>query len=224
MPGDQDLLLNERYTLTKKLSGFASAESWLATDREGGRVLVKLWPYEGERPNEVIRALWDRELRNLFRLSSSPDADSKLVVLHDAGVDKSSRRFVMVLSAPGFEPLSAILESRNRYDWLRDMRQAELRVALWRALRELAQGLGQLHQQQMLLDERQRAPRFGCRSRKHAPRRLRMDSPSWTDIARCSSNNSRYDFRRIERYKAHPHFRIRLVSLRTRSRSSACWN
>jgi KaiC/GvpD/RAD55 family RecA-like ATPase len=150
MPGDQDLLLNERYTLTKKLSGFVPAESWLATDREGGRVLVKLWPYEGERPNEVIRALWDRELRNLFRLSSSPDADSKLVVLHDAGVDKSSRRFVMVLSAPGFEPLSAILESRNRYDWLRDMRQAEVRVALWRALRELAQGLGQLHQQQML--------------------------------------------------------------------------
>jgi hypothetical protein len=150
MPGKQDLLLNDRYTLTKKLAGSPPAESWLATDREGGRVLVKLWPYQGERPNEVIRALWDRELRNLFRLSSSPGADSKLVVLHDAGVDKPSKLFVMVLSAPGFESLSAILENRNRYDWLRDMRQAELRVALWRALRELAQGLGQLHQQQML--------------------------------------------------------------------------
>ena len=150
MLAERDLLLNERYTLTKKLSGNAQVDTWLAIDREGGQVLVKVWSYEGDRPNEVVRALWDRELRNLFRLSSSPDADSKLVVLRDAGIDKQARRFVMVLSGPGFETLSNVLQNRSRYDWLRDMRQVEVRVGLWRAVRELAQGLGQLHQQQML--------------------------------------------------------------------------
>ena len=147
---EKDSLLHSRYTLAKRLSSHSDYEGWLAVDPEGGQVLVKAWPYEGDQPNEVIRALWDRELRNLFRLSSSPDADSKLVVLRDAGLDKQSRCFVMVLSAPGFEPLTAVLRNRARYDWLRDMRQREVRVPLWRAVRELAQGLGQLHQQQML--------------------------------------------------------------------------
>jgi serine/threonine protein kinase len=150
MLSEADSILHERYKLTKQLGIGPRHESWLAIDSEGGPVLVKAWPYEGEQPNEVVRALWDRELRNLFRLSSSPDADEKLVVLRDAGIDKPARCFVMVLSAPGFESLSRVLENRARYDWLRDMRQAEVRVPLWRAVRELAQGLGQLHQQQML--------------------------------------------------------------------------
>ena len=147
---ESHLLLHDRYRLVKRLSTTSDFEGWLSLDSEGGQVLVKVWPYEGEQPNEVVRALWDRELRNLFRLSSSPDADSKLVVLRDAGIDKQSRCFVMVLSAPGFETLATILTNRARYDWLRDMRQAEVRVPLWRAVRELAQALGQLHQQQML--------------------------------------------------------------------------
>lgn len=147
---ETDSLLHDRYKLAKRQLITAGYESWLAIDPEGGEVLIKAWPYEGDRPNEVVRALWDRELRNLFRLSSSPDADSKLVVLRDAGVDRQNRCFVMVLSAPGFETLDNVLASRTRYDWLRDMRQTEVRVPLWRALRELAQALAQLHQQQML--------------------------------------------------------------------------
>jgi hypothetical protein len=108
MPTEKESILNDRYRFAKKLLSSSRYESWLAVDPEGGQVLVKAWQYEGEQPNEVIRALWDRELRNLFRLSSSPDADEKLVVLRDAGVDKRARCFVMVLSAPGFEPLSTI--------------------------------------------------------------------------------------------------------------------
>jgi len=147
---DNSTILHDRYRLTKRVSRTDRHESWLALDPESGNVLVKAWPYETEQPNEVIRALWDRELRNLFRLSSSPDADEKLVILRDAGVDKRARCFVMVLAAPGFEPLSKLLENRARHEWLRDMRQPDVRVSLWRAVRELAHGLGQLHQQQML--------------------------------------------------------------------------
>ncbi len=107
MLNEKQQVLHERYRLISLLARVPQHESWLAVDAEGGQVLIKAWPYEGEQPNEVIRALWDRELRNLFRLSSSPDADSRLVILRDAGIDRLEHCFVMVLSAPGFEPLAA---------------------------------------------------------------------------------------------------------------------
>ena len=81
MLNEKQQVLHERYRLISLLARGPQHESWLAVDAEGGQVLIKAWPYEGEQPKEVIRALWDRELRNLFRLSSSPDADSRLVIL-----------------------------------------------------------------------------------------------------------------------------------------------
>ena len=92
-------VLQDRYRLTTRLSTNSQCESWLAVDQDGGEVLVRAWPYEGDKPPEVVRALWDRELRNLFRLSSSPDADSKLVVLRDAGVDRHTHCFLMAFGA-----------------------------------------------------------------------------------------------------------------------------
>jgi hypothetical protein len=143
-------VLQERYTLTKLLSSSSQQQSWLATDQDGGPVLAKTWSYPSEQPNDVVRALWDRELRNLFRLSSSPDADAQLVVLRDAGVDKDNSCFVMILTAPGFDRLSDFLQDRAKCDWLRDVKQTEVRLPLWRGSHSLAQGLAHLHQQQML--------------------------------------------------------------------------
>lgn len=93
-------VLRNRYTLLRSISKRQQQESWLAMDQDGGHVLLKAWPFEGNQPNDVVRALWDRELRNLFRLSSSPGAESNLVLLRDAAIDQENRCFVMVLGAP----------------------------------------------------------------------------------------------------------------------------
>jgi hypothetical protein len=143
-------LLKGRYSLTRLVNRASQSEVWIAHDQDGGQVLLKLWAYQGERPNEVVRALWDRELRNLFRLSSSPDAEARLLVLRDAGVDSENKCFAMLLAAPGYETLESVLETRARCDWLRDLRTVDARLPLWRAARNLALGLTHLHDQQML--------------------------------------------------------------------------
>ena len=150
MPSQGDRLLKGRYALSRLVNRYGQAEVWLAIDQDGGQTLLKAWPYQGEKPNEVVRALWDRELRNLFRLSSSPEAEGRLLVLRDAGVDTDNHCFVMLLAAPGYEPLRHVLENRPRYEWLRDLRTSESRLPLWRAMRDLGLGLTQLHDQQML--------------------------------------------------------------------------
>jgi len=150
MPSHGDRLLKGRYALSRLVSRRGHSELWLALDQDGGQTLLKAWPYQGEKPNDVVRALWDRELRNLFRLSSSPEAESRLLVLRDAGVDAENRCFVMLLAAPGYETLRQVLDDRSRYEWLRDLRTPEARLPLWRAMRDLALGLTQLHDQQML--------------------------------------------------------------------------
>jgi hypothetical protein len=143
-------VLRGRYRLTQRLRDGHDHEVWKAVDEYEGPFLIKAWPFSGERPDDVQRALWDVELRNLLRVASSPRAESSLVVLRDAGVDPATRHFVMALSAKGFTPLEAVFQNRARYDWLRDLRQSSVRAGLWRGVRILAQGLMQLHQQQML--------------------------------------------------------------------------
>jgi hypothetical protein len=142
-------VLRNRYSLIKSIPQ-KQQQSWLGMDQDGGSVLVKVWPFEGTQPNDVVRALWDRELRNLFRLSSSPGAETSLVLLRDAAIDQENRCFVMVLAAPGYERFSDFLEHRSRHDWLRDLRSPEVRIPLWKSLRQLALGLTHLHGQQML--------------------------------------------------------------------------
>src|SRR6185312_9515139 len=110
---DNRTVLRNRYSLLRSIS-MEPQQLWLGLDQDGGTVLVKTWPFEGDQPNDVVRALWDRELRNLFRLSSSPGAEASLVLLRDAGIDHENHCFVMVLSAPGYERLSDFLEHRSR--------------------------------------------------------------------------------------------------------------
>lgn len=150
MLSNNQKLLKGRYSLSRFVSRSGPSEVWIASDLDGGQALLKAWTYPGDKPNDVVRALWDRELRNLFRLSSSPDAEARLLVLRDAGVDSERKCFVMTLSAPGYETLRDILENRSAYDWVRDLRTPEARLPLWRAMREIALGLTQLHGQQML--------------------------------------------------------------------------
>src|SRR5262245_26861562 len=92
-------VLEARYTLKESLSISAERELWIAHDEFDAALLLKLWRYSGDRPDPVLRALWDRELRHLFRLSSAPQSETRLVVLRDAGVDIAHRCFVMLLAA-----------------------------------------------------------------------------------------------------------------------------
>ena len=63
--------LGERYEFVRRLpQADERSEQWLAVGRNT-RYLIKLWPFADEEPDDVIRALWDAELRTLYRISSS---------------------------------------------------------------------------------------------------------------------------------------------------------
>src|SRR5882724_2764264 len=116
-----------------------AGQAWLAVDDDDSKFLVKLWPFEGERPDDLQRALWDAELRTLYRVGSSPGAEDAILVLRDAGVDRDAHCFVMVLDAPGYESLSAALSQRAAVAWL-SPRDAPARHMLWTGLQRLASG------------------------------------------------------------------------------------
>jgi serine/threonine protein kinase len=126
-----------------------AGQGWLAVDDDDSRFLVKLWPFQGERPDDLQRALWDAELRTLYRVGSSPGAEDAILVLRDAGVDRDAHCFVMVLEAPGYESLSAALSQRAEVAWL-SPRDAQARHMLWTGLQRLASGIRLLHEQYIL--------------------------------------------------------------------------
>ena len=146
-------LLRERYTLTnRRLETTSSSESWIGVSEDDSQVLIKVWPYSGADPPELLRALWDAELRTLYRVASAPGADESILVIRDAGLDRSAKCFVMVLEAErssGYERLSAALANRNAHPWLR-VSDLTARRDLWRALRRLAGGIALLHEQNTL--------------------------------------------------------------------------
>jgi hypothetical protein len=143
-------VLRDRYVLDSQLKGPKGVALWTARDEEERPFLIKAWPYEGDRPGDVQRALWDLELRNLFRIASSPGAERYLAVLHDAGVDRTLHHLIMVLRSPGLNSLEGVLQERANWSWLRDWQQPAVRAELWQGLRRIARGLWQLHDQQML--------------------------------------------------------------------------
>jgi AAA domain len=151
-PGLQ--VLNDRYRLIEPLDlGISSQDGyrvWRAADAYENEYCVKAWPFQGDRPNDVDRALWDIELRHLFRLTSSPEAESRLVTLRDAGVDRAVKHLIMVLAAPGLTTLEHLLQQRSLHRWLRDFRDIEIRREVWKGIRRVALGLDQVHGLQML--------------------------------------------------------------------------
>lgn len=145
--GDQ--VLRSRYTLIDGPRGANGSDDWVAIDRYESPFLVKLWAYQGDNPDDVQRALWDSELRTLYRVGSSPGADETLLVLRDAGIDRDHHSFVMALEAPGYDTLGGTFAHRARYTWLSN-RDANARRELWRLLQRLADGLRLLHEQHVL--------------------------------------------------------------------------
>lgn len=143
-------VLRARYRLIDgPIPSAGTSEDWVGEDDDDTRYLVKLWPYSGESPDSLQRALWDSELRTLYRVGSSPGAEDSLVVLHDAGVDRENRCFVMVAKASGYETLARALSERAKHPWLAN-RDLTSRRELWRQFQSMAEGLRLLHEQHVL--------------------------------------------------------------------------
>ena len=143
-------LLRSRYRLiTGPILDDGASQAWLGIDEDDSKFLIKVWPFDAERPDNLQRALWDAELRTLYRVGSSPGADGMMLVIRDAGVDTRSRCFVMVLEAPGYESLGSVLNERPRATWL-ETREPQTRQALWSSLANLAEGIVLLHEQHIL--------------------------------------------------------------------------
>src|SRR5262249_34077141 len=70
--------------------------SWPGVGPYDTQYLIKAWPFEGDTPDEYKRALWDTELRTMYRVGSSPGAEETILVIRDAGLDRDARCFIMV--------------------------------------------------------------------------------------------------------------------------------
>jgi serine/threonine protein kinase len=147
-------LLRDRYLLVgERIHSGERSESWVGVTVEGDDpYLIRLWPYSGDEPPELQRALWDAELRTLYRVGSTPGAEETILIIRDAGLDRAAQCFVMVLEARhsnGYTPLSSALIKRNAFSWLRNT-ETQGRREIWSGLRRLAEGIALLHEQHVL--------------------------------------------------------------------------
>lgn len=149
-------LLRRRYELIREIdqpyAEAADSRTWLARGEYDSIYMVKVWPDDDQESDasRVRRALWDAELRTLYRACSSPGAEESLTAMREAGVDKENECLVMVLGAPGYNSLAeALKRERANYPWLCNA-SVEARRDLWLALLSLAEGLELLHEQHVL--------------------------------------------------------------------------
>lgn len=128
-------IIHGRYLLDRRITASGLyPEIWEASDSDGYRYLAKLWPFSPAGPDPVQRALWDQELRTLYRIGSSPGAENHVLRLRDAAVDRTNGAFAMVLHGEGYQPLSDVLRAPAASPWLGG-RSVARRVALWSALK-----------------------------------------------------------------------------------------
>lgn len=148
-------VLQGRYELVDPLileGSDQNSESWIAIDKFDIEYMVKLWPFETERANDLQRALWDAELRTMYRVGSSPGAEKSILVIREAGLDHKHKCFVMVMQAAGtsgYDSLQSILNQRPQYPWLSNA-NIEARRELWGGLKRVADGIRLLHTQDVL--------------------------------------------------------------------------
>lgn len=144
-------VLSDRYKLIRPVWQDDACETWTALDQDGVEHLAKCWPYTDESLAGPARALWNTELRMLYRLGSSQNAQRSLLILRDAGVDRERQMYVMILFSEGlgYQRLVDALAVRSAHDWLspRSLRTASTRAKLWDAFGTLAEGIESLHAQ-----------------------------------------------------------------------------
>jgi hypothetical protein len=173
------VLFQERYTLSRLIEAQSGEyEMWEGLDMFGGPVLIKAWPFGTNEPSDEERALWNAELRHLFRLASLPESEEHLVVLRDAGIDWANKCFAMVLLAPGLSSLEKLLSSRARHGWLTNLKTHAVRSELWRGVRRIALGIIQLHEQQMF--HRAVLPKSVWVDPDRGPSTFRLGGFEWT--------------------------------------------
>jgi serine/threonine protein kinase len=145
-------LLNGRYELIgNQIAESGQGVLWGARDTtEYVRpYMLKAWPFYGDKPADVQRALWDSELRTLYRVRSTPGSEQSLIQLHNVGIDHDLRHFVMIFQTAGLRTLSSVLGGdRSSYTWLSG--NAASRRELWQMLASVADGLALLHEQQVI--------------------------------------------------------------------------
>lgn len=146
-------LLRGRYTLMRgPVTSDRLSETWIARDARYDFCLLRIWPFVGDDISSYQRALWDGELRTLYRLSSSPAAEDSLLLMKDAGVDKEEKVFVMALQGTTLQDylsLEMALSGRRSHPWL-GTRDVEVRKEIWRAFGTLADGVALLHGQRVI--------------------------------------------------------------------------
>lgn len=147
-------VLEDRYEIFSDIQTDSSIYTLhKAIDRDGGIYLVKVWTVK-DTNIDYFRALWNTELRKMYRISSSPGADIGLLTVRDAGYDKSNNSFVLVMKSTsgGYEKLSDFFSQRITVDWLKreNLIKREVRVLLWRALYNIAEGIRILHLQEII--------------------------------------------------------------------------
>ncbi len=176
-------VLNDRYRLVRRMSRdtdqFQGCETWIARDDDETPFLLKAWPTSGE-PNLVLRAIWDRELRVLYRASSSAGADASLLVVREAQFDKQSSAFVLLCEGPGYDTLAIALQSRSDYGWFKSsaLKQRDARAILWKGLRRIAVGVHALHAQQIM--HRNVSPESVYMDLDDGPESMRLGAFEWS--------------------------------------------
>ena len=144
-----------RYTKKEQFGVDGLTQILTAYDDDQMLYLVKLWPWIDETESMLLRALWDGELRNLYRLSSSPRAEDSLLTMKDAGVDEADHVYVMVLRGKDFHSyttLARALADRTRYPWLqrKSFEDPHSRYRLWQGIYRIAAGIELLHSQDIM--------------------------------------------------------------------------
>lgn len=155
-------VLHNRYELTTPLmpevTGWMSSdgavqpsEAWIGIHPEHGELLIKLWPYQTEAASDLQRALWDVELRTMYRVSSSPGSDESLLTIREAGLDEDHHCFVMVMHGAdsGYDILQDSITHRRNHTWLSNT-DLDTRRRLWMGLKQVAEGIRLLHSQNVL--------------------------------------------------------------------------